>query len=79
MNINDKVLVRLTPIGHALLAANHAKLFEGARRVPEFVPPRTRPDGWTEFQLWVLMAEFGPHCYNGRFGQLFIDNEVRIP
>ena len=24
------------------------------------------------------MAEFGSHCFNGRVGQLFVDNEVRI-
>lgn len=79
MNINDKVLVKLTPIGHALLAANYGKAFEGHPSLPPYKPPPADSEGWTEFQLWVLMAEFGPHLYNGRIGTLFVDNEVRLP
>lgn len=78
MNINDKVAVRLTPLAHALLAANYVRDFSGHPRTPEYHAPVADEGGWTEFQLWTLMAEFGSHCFNGRVGQLFLDNEVRI-
>lgn len=78
MNINDKVAVRLTPLAHALLAANYVRDFAGHPRMPEYHAPTANADGWTEFQLWTLMAEFGSHCLNGRVGLLFVDNEVRI-
>lgn len=78
MNINDKVAVRLTPLALALLAANYVRDFSGNPQIPEYHAPSADADGWTEFQLWKLMAEFGSHCFNGRVGQLFVDNEVRI-
>lgn len=78
MNINDTVYVRLTPIGFARLVENHAKFFDGHRCMPEFTPPPTSPDGWTKFQMWTLMSEFGPHLHNGMIGSFFVDNEIRI-
>jgi hypothetical protein len=79
LNVNDEVLVRLTPQGHARLMANHAELFKGISYAPEYVPPKRTADGWDRFQLWVLMAAFGPYLHNGMTGQFFINNEVRLP
>lgn len=79
MNINDKVLVRLTPYAHAILVVNHYQIFSSHTNPPEYIGPPTRTDGWTEFSLWALMNEFGPYCYNGCHGQLFVNNEVILP
>jgi hypothetical protein len=79
MNINNEVLVRLTPQGHARLMANHAELFKGQRHAPEYEPPKRTADGWDRFQLWHLMQQFGPHIFMGMPGQFFVNNEVRLP
>ena len=62
-NINDKVRVQLTPHGRAVHAASHADL---CKRVPAlsawgYRPPTEDADGWSEWQLWSLMATFGAH------------------
>lgn len=78
MNINDNVAVRLTPLAHEILEANYVKEFAGQTRTHDYKAPVADADGWTEFQFWVLMPEFGTHLFNGQVGQLFVDNEIRI-
>lgn len=66
-NINDKVRVKLTPMGLAIHRANHYKLYEKypPNSVPIYVPPEQNSDGWSTWQLWDLMREFGQHLRNG--------------
>lgn len=64
-NVNDKVRVRLTDYGRQCLADNYHRLSVSAR-VPISAPNPTPDDeGWTEWQLWTLMQEFGPHMRMG--------------
>ena len=49
LNINDKVKVRLTARGRAILVADCVKV------------PGEDLRGWSEWQLWKLMKHFGPH------------------
>lgn len=69
-NINDKVRVRLTDLGRKTLAVLRAKQNEDM--VTAYGPgiplqPITVPevDGWSKWQLWDLMATFGPYLGNG--------------
>lgn len=66
-NINGKVRVKLTDHGRAVHAADHALFWEkvGARKPPAYMPPTEDADGWSEWQLWVLMEAFGPHTHIG--------------
>lgn len=63
-NVNDYVWVRLTDVGRRILHHNHARLFSGARSSapPPYVPPE-EIDGWSKWQLWSLMHEFGAHLH----------------
>jgi hypothetical protein len=58
-NMNDTVLVRLTPEGHE----QYRKSWNELRLEPP--PLKSEEDGWTRFQLWDLCNTFGPALYNG--------------
>lgn len=65
-NLNHKVRVKLTERGREVMTINHRKLWGEFRA--EIVPVREvkeDAEGWSEWQLWDLMHEFGAHCYNG--------------
>ena len=61
-NINGYVKVRLTPNGKAILRQNYDR--DTALIDPEYVVPFALPaedgNGWSTWQLWVLMETFGP-------------------
>ena len=64
-NVNDKVRVRLTDRGRTI----HRNAYESLRRdVPSlspYRPPTEDQDGWSDWQLWYLMREFGASMFNG--------------
>lgn len=64
-NINNSVRVKLTEYGRECLRKNHNQLFEGSTVRPEYSPPKEDADGWSEWQLWCLMSEIGPHISLG--------------
>jgi hypothetical protein len=70
-NINDKVRVRLTTFGRECHRRNYDDLTEMFRaRVPkgtpwDYRPPAEDAEGWSEWQLWELMREFGAYLRNG--------------
>lgn len=76
-NINDEVMVRLTDEGRRRLKANHDNLFADWSRPPEYRAPEERKGGWSKWQLWVLMNEFGPHMRHG--GDCFFETAIEIP
>lgn len=51
ININDKVRVKLTPIGRSLLATDYPS--------PASPPPEPDSEGYTTFQIHRLMTLFG--------------------
>lgn len=55
---------------------NHHKLWEKHPKPPIFETPKVDEDGWTRFQLWVLMEEFGEYLHNG-FGNAF-ETEIQF-
>jgi hypothetical protein len=72
-NLNHEVAVKLTEEGLDILRRNHDRLnagylFPGNKPglLGEFRPPKTDAEGWTRFQLWALMHEFGADILMGR-------------
>lgn len=62
LNINETVRVKLTQRGrdvHRLDHINFWSQFPGQKR--EYRPPIEDAEGWSSWQLWCLMKEFGPH------------------
>lgn len=61
-NINDYVKVKLNESGLEILRKQHEELQQmfPSMNKEEFVPPKTDENGYTKFQLWVLMERFGP-------------------
>lgn len=69
-NINHNVRVKLTEDGRALHRKNHDDLVAhalslGAKQGWDYRAPKEDADGWSEWQLWILMQEFGPHITHG--------------
>ena len=63
-NINDKVRVKLTDHGRTCLERNHVEFWAGTA-LYAYSPPKEDADGWSEWQLWNLMHELGPHTSMG--------------
>lgn len=59
-NINDNVKVKLTPLGWEL----HRKYWTPFC-TDGYIPPTADANGYVTFQLWDLMAQYGPHIGNG--------------
>lgn len=57
-NINFYVRVKLTDEGRRIHRENWDKLFS-LKPGFEYRPPKEDEDGWSKFQLWELMREFG--------------------
>jgi len=53
-NINESVKVRLTKLGRKIINEDEYAII-----------PSEDEEGWSEWQLWVLMQTFGPHMGNG--------------
>lgn len=73
-NINDKVRVKLKPSGIEALEKNYHAL--GLDRYEPFEPPVEDEDGWSEWQLWRLVEEIGPHLCIG--AECPIETEIDI-
>lgn len=77
ININDTVKVRLTDLGRQRVQEMDAKL---KRLCPTMAGMRVIKEdagGWSEWQLWELMSEFGIFLMNG--GPLYFETEIEIP
>jgi len=64
LNVNSTVRVKLTDHGRAVYQKHWGE------------PPKEDADGWSTWQLWVLMQAFGPHITFG-FTSLF-DPEIEV-
>lgn len=69
LNLNDVVWVRLNARGKQAHAENCAGL---RAKITMRKPDK---DGWTKWQLWELMQEFGPHLSLGA-SSVFENNEI---
>ena len=65
-NINDTVRVKLTDHGREVHASDRASFYLALGiEIPPYTPPKEDAEGWSEWQLWVLMEAFGPHTHLG--------------
>lgn len=76
-NINNKVKVRLTQAGKDELLAQHDELREAVTSLHPYSDPAEDEQGYSTWQLWVLMSTFGDVMCNG--GEMFFDAEIIIP
>jgi hypothetical protein len=79
-NVNEYVRVKLTECGLKLLREDHARwkaLYPSS--FGEFTPPKTDADGWSEWQLWCLMARFGEYITMGMTAPFETEIEFKLP
>ena len=58
-NINEYVWVKLTKHGKEAMERNHKQFWGGAGIYQIFTPKLEDKDGWSKWQMWNLMEEFG--------------------
>lgn len=62
ININEKIKVKLTPIGAEIYYKQYDELNKNAgKTVLEPRMPKIDKDGYTEFQLWHFIELYGEH------------------
>lgn len=77
-NTNHEVQIRLTEWAREYLPGWHQRTWaELGRPQEEYVPPQEDDDGWSTWQLWVVMQTFGSTLYNG--GPNPFETTIRIP
>ncbi len=77
-NVNDKVRVRLTEHGKTLHREDHAKFWAHlGKKEPPYISPGEDENGWSEWQMWALMQDFGPHMTLG--SPVPFETEIEIP
>ena len=61
VNMNQEVKVQLTDFGRERLRKNHELLLSNFSPPPawEYKPPKEDANGWSKWQLWHLIQEFG--------------------
>lgn len=60
-NINDNVYVKLTDHGRKVHYEEHIKFWGKFPNQPSYKPPKEDNEGWSKWQMWELMSEFGSH------------------
>lgn len=67
-NINDNVYVKLTEHGRRVHHEEHVRFWKsvGHSSPPEYTPPKEDSEGWSKWQMWELMREFGSHIGMGK-------------
>lgn len=67
-NINDDVYVKLTDYGRKIHREEHIKFWGKLPKLshPTYDPPKEDSDGWSKWQMWSLMKEFGNHIGMGK-------------
>lgn len=75
-NVNSAVWIRLTDHGRRVYEAEQRRLLAGAPDLRDSWKPRPEQDGWSEWALWSVMQEFGPHV--SMAGPLLFENEIRL-
>lgn len=77
-NINDLVRVKLTQHGKDVLKKKHYEFFK-KYNIPDrpYVPKKEDSKGWSEWQLWCLMSDFGGDVITIA-GELLFETTIEI-
>jgi len=76
-NVNDTIKVRLNARGIAIMEKHHNELRLRIPAIKEFKAPAVDDHGYSSFQLWAFMQEFGPYMVLGL--EVPFDSEIIIP
>ena len=76
MNVNDYVMVKLTEHGRELYRKRVQKMLDQYPRLVLPTTPKEDAEGWSKWQLWSLMQEFGEHIYLG--GPVPFEPEIKV-
>lgn len=80
ININDEVLIKLTPHGKRILKRRNNALrkfhYDTMQDISDDFPFKSESDGWSQCPLWVIMQIFGEHMGNGF--DLPLETTIRI-
>jgi len=77
-NINNNVRVRLTKEGKEWHRKYWKDFWESIDQPDrEYHPPKEDADGWSEWQLWILMETFGTVI--GMGNDMMFETEIDIP
>lgn len=60
-NMNDLVLVKLTPFGREMLKKDHDELWNSNNTAYKYQPVIEDEEGWSKWQMWVLMSFLGKY------------------
>ena len=66
-NINETVKVKLTPFGKEMLLKDHNEFWSqyGKGYKSDFILPKEDEEGYSTWQLWILMKDLGKYCTLG--------------
>ena len=64
-NVNDLVWIKLTGAGRDILAKRESEFNRLYMPSKGGWFPKSDADGWSKWQLWQVMSEFGADCFNG--------------
>ena len=64
-NINKNVFVQLTDAGRKIHRESFYESFSEWDYKPNYIFPKEDEDGWSKWQMWKLMQEFGESMSNG--------------
>lgn len=78
-SINDHVRVRLTDDGRFILKQKHEALYRKYGIKREWLGPIEDENGWSSWQLWTLMQDFGPHLTAGLEPPFEVEIEIPLP
>ena len=75
-DINYYVFVKLTDEGKAEHKRQHQELKEVVPSLGDYTPPTEDAEGWSKWQMWVLMSRFGHMCRNR--SKLPFDTKIKM-
>lgn len=75
-NINDCVRVKLTQVGRDILEQHHREMCASLSDYLPYIPKEEDAEGWSSWQLWILMRNFGGLTMGGM--DLPFETEIEI-
>ena len=77
-NANEAVWVKLTEKGHRIYKENHEALRKKIPGFPSYTRPKEDERGFSRWQMWCLMQEFGEHLFLGGPEPFSMEMELEI-
>lgn len=79
-NLNQYIMVKILDQGYEHMAKNHnsylGRITNWEKRTAEYYKNKADENGYTKFQAWCFISEFGEVCQLGMHG--YFDTNIRI-